>query len=245
MRKALFIITILTLTGQFSFSQSNRLSEKNSIGWFTTTITPQISKKVSLHAEYQWRRANFLKYWQQSLVRGGVTYKVHPQISVQVGYAWAPTFPFGTYTPSAVPKVFPEHRIYEQIVLSSTIGKSTLTNRLRLEQRWVGRFTSLDDDDPEFVFLNRFRFMPRLDYPITEKWYAAVYDEILIGFGKNVGENIFDQNRIGAMVGYKASKLFRVEGGFVNQTLQLGREIDNKNVIQYNNGFLLNTYFNF
>ncbi|MCW3082066.1 DUF2490 domain-containing protein [Segetibacter sp.] len=244
MKKGLSAV-IFILLNHLSFSQSSRLSERNTIGWFTTIITPALSKKISLHGEYQWRRVNFLKHWQQSLVRTGITYKITPQVAVQVGYAWAPTFPYGTYTLSAVPKVFPEHRIYEQIVLNSTIGKAALTNRFRLEQRWIGRFASIDAEKPVFVFLNRFRFMPRLDYPLSQKWYAAAYNEILIGFGENVGENIFDQNRISAMIGYKPSNLFRIEAGFINQTVQLGREIENKNVIQYNNGIILNTYLNF
>jgi hypothetical protein len=179
------------------------------------------------------------------LLRTGITYKVTPQVAVHIGYAWVPTFAYGDYTLAAVPRTFPEHRIYEQVVLNSTIGKSTLTNRLRLEQRWVGRYASLNAENSTPVFLNRFRYMPRIDFPINEKWYAAAYDEIFIGFGKNVGENVFDQNRIGAMIGYKASKLFRIEGGFLNQTVQLGREIDNKNVFQYNNGLIINTYFTF
>jgi hypothetical protein len=244
MKRALSVIFFL-LSTHLSFSQNTRLSDHNSIGWFTTTITPALSKKVSLHGEYQWRRANFLKYWQQSLLRVGVTYKITSQVAVQAGYAWAPSFAYGSYTLSAVPKMYPEHRIYEQVVLNSTIGKTTLINRFRLEQRWIGRFASMDQEKPDFNFVNRFRFMPRLDFPLNEKWYAGVYDEILIGFGENVGENIFDQNRFSAMIGYKASKIFKVEGGYISQIAQLGREIENKNVIQYNNGIVLNTYFNF
>src|SRR5205085_7628753 len=110
-----------------------------------------------------------------------------------------------------------------------------LTNRFRLEQRWLGRFASMEAEEPEFVYLNRFRFMPRLDFPIKEKWFGAVYDEILIGFGKNVGENVFDQNRVAVLLGFKASGNFRIEAGYINQTVQLSREIDGKNAFQYNN----------
>ena len=46
------------------------------------------------------------------------------------------------------------------------------------------------------------------------------------------------------MVGYKANKYFRIEGGFINQIVQLGREINNRNVFQYNSGVILNSYFN-
>jgi hypothetical protein len=75
--------------------------------------------------------------------------------------------------------------------------------------------------------------------------YFAIYDEIFIGFGRNVNENIFDQNRVGIVLGYRFSPTIRIETGYLNQTLQLGREVNNRNVFQYNNGIILNANFNF
>jgi hypothetical protein len=228
-----------------SYSQNTRLTEQNTIGWFSTTITPKITSKISGHIEYLWRRDNFVKDWQQSLLRTGVNFKIHPQITLHAGYAWIETYPYGTYPLAAIPKRFPEHRIYEQVVVNSTVGKTSIMHRLRLEQRWLGRFTSTTSDKPErFVYLNRLRYMPRVDVPLSSKIYASIYDEVLIGFGKNVNENVFDQNRVGLMVGYKAKKYFRIEGGFINQIVQLGREINNRNVFQYNSGLIVNSYFN-
>jgi hypothetical protein len=243
MRKLLFVI-ITTLVSSYTVAQ-NRISENNTIGWYSTIITPSISKKVSFHAEYIWRRDNVVEDWQQSLLRLGLNYKVHPQVTLHAGYGWIETYPYGTYNLSAVPRRFPEHRIYEQVVVAAPIGKSTLQHRLRLEQRWLGRFSTLNSSKPDFIFLNRFRYMPRLDIPLNDKWYTALYDEIFIGFGKNVGENVFDQNRFSVLAGYKANKNFRLEGGFLNQVVQLGREIENKNVFQYNSGIIINTYVNF
>jgi hypothetical protein len=71
-----------------------------------------------------------------------------------------------------------------------------------------------------------------------------VYDEVLVGFGENVNANIFDQNRIGILLGYRFNKTLRIEGGYLNQTLQLGRLINGQNVYQYNNGFIINANFN-
>ena len=73
---------------------------------------------------------------------------------------------------------------------------------------------------------------------------VIVYDEIIIGFGKNIGENVFDQNRFALLMGYKINSALRIEGGWINQILQLGREVDNKNVFQHNNGIVINTYIN-
>ena len=75
--------------------------------------------------------------------------------------------------------------------------------------------------------------------------YVALYDEIFVGFGENVNENIFDQNRIGVLLGYKFNKNLRVEGGYLNQTLQLGREVGGRNVFQNNSGFIISTLLNF
>lgn len=223
----------------------NRINEYNTIGWYALFVTPKISDKVSAHIEYQWRRTNVIEGWQQSLPRIGINYKVNSNVTVHVGYAFIHTFPYGTYTLASVPKTFPEHRMYEQVTVTTPVGKTTLAHRLRLEQRWVGRFNSIESAKPDkWIYLNRLRYMPRLDIPLDKHWYVAGYDEIFIGFGKNVGENIFDQNRVALLAGYKFNPSIRVEAGFLNQIVQLGREIDNKNVFQHNNGLVLNTYIN-
>jgi hypothetical protein len=120
-----------------------------------------------------------------------------------------------------------------------------------LEQRWVGRYSNahLTKED-EYPLLNRFRYMFRFQTPLKGKEikdktpYVAVYDEIFIGFGKNVNENIFDQNRIGILFGYRFNPVIRIEAGYLNQILQLGREVNNRNVFQQNNGIILNANFN-
>ncbi|HQS50981.1 MAG TPA: DUF2490 domain-containing protein, partial [Daejeonella sp.] len=75
--------------------------------------------------------------------------------------------------------------------------------------------------------------------------YLAVYDEILIGFGKNVNENIFDQNRLAILLGYRFSPKARIEVGYLNQIAQLSREVNGRNVFQDNKGVLLSTILNF
>ena len=71
-----------------------------------------------------------------------------------------------------------------------------------------------------------------------------MFISLFIGFGKNVNVNVFDQNRVAVLLGYKFSPSLRIEGGYLNQTVQLGREVNGRNVFQYNNGIILNTYLN-
>jgi hypothetical protein len=95
------------------------------------------------------------------------------------------------------------------------------------------------------------RYMLRLQTALTGKEikdktaYIAVYDEIFIGFGKNVNANVFDQNRVGALIGYRFNKNVNIEAGYLNQISMFGRQIAGQNVFQYNNGLIVNAVFNF
>jgi hypothetical protein len=94
------------------------------------------------------------------------------------------------------------------------------SHRFMLEQRFVGRYSTANETTENgFPFLNRMRYMYRLQVPLKGKEikdktpYAALYDEVFIVFGENVNANVFDQNRIGILLGYRFNKNFRIEGG--------------------------------
>jgi len=133
------------------------------------------------------------------------------------------------------------------VQLSHKEGLVDFSHRFMLEQRFVGRYTSANvNSEDDFPLLHRMRYMIRLQVPLKGREikdktpYAAVYDEVFIGFGKNVNANVFDQNRIGALLGYRFNKNFRLEAGYLNQTVQFGRQINGKNVFQNNHGFIVN-----
>jgi hypothetical protein len=120
-----------------------------------------------------------------------------------------------------------------------------------LEQRFVGKYSHADQNKEDaFRYMNRARYMLRLQMPLNgteikdKTAYAAVYDELFIGFGKNVNANVFDQNRTGILLGYRFNKNLRIEAGYLNQTLQFSRMIDGKNVFQHNNGIIVNANIN-
>lgn len=240
----LISFTFLLLFSAMGFSQSNRISDRNEIGWFAFTGTVNLSEKFGIHTEYQWRRDNFIEDWQQGLLRVGVNYKVDPAVTLRLGYAWAETFNYGDIPLNGFGKTFTEHRIFEMAQLSQTIQSLSLSHRFMLEQRFVGRFETADSkSEDEYLFMNRARYMLRLQRPIKpsnpKSPYVALYDEIFIGFGNNLNENIFDQNRFGAIIGFPINPSLKIEGGYLNQIAQLGREVDGRNVIQHNNGFIV------
>lgn len=232
-------------------AQNTRLNTHEQIGWYNIFGTIKVGKKISLHTEYQWRRNDFIKSWQQSLLRVGVNYHINPRVVARLGYAWIETFPYGDIPINGLGRDFTEHRIFEMLQLNHKEGIVGISHRFMLEQRFVGRYSSaLSKKEDEFPLLNRIRYMPRIQVPLKGKMnepksaYLALYDEIFIGFGKNVTNNIFDQNRIGILLGYQFNKIIKIEAGYLNQTIQFGRQINGQAVFQHNNGFILNTNLN-
>jgi hypothetical protein len=250
--RSLFLFIAISCNLQKTIAQNTRIEDKNTIGWFNNFSTVTFSKKWSAHLEYQWRRENIVTAWQQSLIRTGINYHANNKLTLRFGYAWIETFPYGAIPLQAAGKPFPEHRLYQMATIADNANRIEMSHRFMLEQRWIGRYTNPSLSKPDdFLFLNRLRYMYRMQSAIGKKKiddktvYASIYDEILIGFGKNVNENVFDQNRLAILLGYRFNKKLRIESGYFKQIVQLGREVNNRNVFQYNNGIIFNTYFNF
>lgn len=253
-----FAFTLFLAASLFLFSagqlqaQNNRASESNSIGWYGLFMNYKLDDKWSIHGEVQIRRTEWITSPQQNLYRTGVNFKFHPQVTFRTGYAFADTFNYGTEPIQGNGIRFPEHRLFQMLLINNPLGRVALSHRLMLEQRWVGR--SLDPKATKFdewVYTNRMRYMLRADFPLqgptldNGEPYIAVYDEILIGFGKNVNQNVFDQNRFAVVGGYRFSGKYRIEGGYFNQTLQFGRLVGGQNYFQHNTGLVLSNFVNF
>lgn len=231
-----------------TFAQNTRINENNTIGWYNYFGTFNWSKKWSVHTEYQWRRTNLISNWQQSLLRVGLNYQLNPNILLRGGYGWIETFNYGDIPINAFGKDFSEHRAFQMALITNAVGNAVFSHRFMQEQRWVGRYSSADlDSEDNYIYLNRTRYMFRMQIPILKSAsnapYVALYDEIFIGYGENVGENIFDQNRLGLLIGASINKNLKVEGGYLYQVVQLGREVNGLNIFQNNHGIILNVLF--
>lgn len=250
-RLSLYLFFILYFSSSV-LAQNNRLNTHETIGWYNYFGTFKLAEKFSLHTEYQWRRDDVITSWQQSLLRVGVNYRVKPGLLLRAGYAWIETYPYGDIPINALGRNFTEHRIFQMVQLSHKEGITDISHRFMSEQRFVGRYSSpaaIRED--EFPLLHRLRYMLRLQIPLkgksikTKTPYLSVYDELFIGFGKNVNANVFDQNRLGILLGYGFNETIRLEAGYLNQIVQFGRQINSKNVFQNNNGLIINANFNF
>lgn len=241
-------LLFLLLLSATSFGQQNRIIDRNAIGWFTYNGDHKLSKRWELHTEYQWRRVELIKAWQQSLARVGLAYALTDQVKLGGGYTFFTTFPYGDYpvADAGVPTI--ESRTHEDIQLSTSTGIVKLNHRFRLEQRWLGIGA---DANPRHIagweYQNRARYQISGTIPLQGatiddgEWYVNFFDELFIGFGRNVEQNVFNQNRISGGLGYQFRDSFKIELNYLNQISQHPElePVTSKPVFEINNGFRL------
>src|SRR5687767_3720742 len=118
------------------FTQAQtRIHTNNSNAWLMYFGNHKFSERIGLHAEVQWRRSELFSENQQLLLRTGLDYYLKPGLRFTVGYAFVQTYPYGEF---AVQHAFPEHRIWQQVLMQQDLGKVKLAHRYRLEQRMIG-----------------------------------------------------------------------------------------------------------
>ncbi|WP_246343493.1 DUF2490 domain-containing protein [Adhaeribacter radiodurans] len=243
------LLIFLTVKG---FSQ-DRINDKNQLGWYVYEGDHSLGKRWALHTEYQWRRVHFIKSWQQSLARVGFSYRLLPQVKLGTGYTSFITYPFGDFPAADTGEPYPERRFHQDIQLYDTIGYLPITHRFRLEQRWIGQLAENKGKSVQsWEYQNRIRYQIALLIPLQgrsiegQEWYLNFFDELFIGFGKNVGRNIFNQNRLSGGLGYQFTDDFQVELNYLYQITQhAGAEpISGKSIFEYNQGFRLGISYN-
>lgn len=213
--------------------------------WWCYFGTHRLSNAWSLWTELQLRRAQGVETWQQILPRIGVNYHLNNDVTLTLGYAYIFTYPYGEQPiPLAEPR--PEHRPWQQVTIRDAhLEGVEFQHRFRLEQRLLQRWT---EPDPQtrlrtltegFILENRMRYRFLTTVPLAKNeagrqtWFATVYDEIFVNFGGNIGFNVFDQNRLGATIGYQFSPQMNVQVGYMNQTIQKpnGREMESNHTL--------------
>lgn len=250
-RMALVVCWLLALS---SYAQHQRISDYNTVGWYTYNGDHKLSERWQLHTEYQWRRVDVIRTWQQSLARVGLRYALSAQVHVSLGYTNFVTYPYGRYPSADQGRPVPENRIHQDIDVTNMVGRLQLTHRLRLEQRWLAQLSEVNPRQvASWEYQNRIRYQLSLTYPLRGpaidpgEFYLNAFDELLISFGRNVGENIFNQNRLSGGVGYQFKTDFQIELNYFNRIL-LHADLEprtQKPIVDYDNGLRLNVNYNF
>jgi hypothetical protein len=194
----------------------------NQGNWFTYFGQYKFSPKWGMHLDMQFRMDEDAARANQTLLRTGLQYYPGKNTSITIGFADIHSYNKGLNA------YVPEDRIWEQFLVNHPLSKRiTMTERFRLEQRFVGHLVSennqinrLDD-----FYGNRFRYFNRTLFNLTDPekkniLYAALQDEVFLNFGaSDINPHVFDQNRLLLALGIWTGKHTRYEIGYMNQYL--------------------------
>ncbi|MAM18059.1 MAG: DUF2490 domain-containing protein [Christiangramia sp.] len=214
MKKAFLVLLPLLFFGASTFAQEH---DSKWGAWYMYFLNHQIQdSKFGIQADVQYRDWQLGGDFQQSILRGALTYQPIPEIKAAFGYSYFVNGPEGNAKTTSM-----EHRIFQDINFPQKVGSfMSLNHRLRLEERWV------EDQD----FRTRVRYAAAFTIPITKNehgatgFYFAIFDEIFIngqthiGNGREVG--LFDRNWLYGALGYALSKNLKVQLGALNQVTE-------------------------
>jgi hypothetical protein len=206
-------LTSLCFFAQYLEAQTpSRVLDFNRHAWVSYSGDHAVSGRWGIHFDAQWRRSELGTHWQQYQLRPGLNYSFSRNTLFTLGYAFTKNYPYGEFP---VRRSFPEHRVYQQLLVRQRLSGVRIQHRARLEQRFI----KYPDPQPRsWTYQNRFRYLLRAELPLNRNWYIPIYDEILIGIPPNYGARPFDQNRLFAGIGRSVGKV-NVDVGYLNQFL--------------------------
>ena len=169
-----------------------------------------------IQGDYQFRFWDAGSDLEQILLRTGVTYTPKKaNILFTAGYGHIISGAYGDSDATSS-----ENRIYQEALIPQKLGtRFYLTHRFRYEQRFV----QTQDFRTRYRY-NIFINVP-LNKPVFEKKsiYCALYNEIFVNGQTNIGEGrkveLFDRNRTYLGLGYALDDYFKVQVGWMNQTV--------------------------
>jgi Protein of unknown function (DUF2490) len=227
---------ILITAGLYSssFAQINAKEiRKQNQAWVSMNTTVRLSNKWGFVADFHERRNNFFADPGFYFARVGLDYWIKENLTAVLGYGnmWvAPAKPGWHHYAQ-------EHRIYQQVQMTSKIGRIGIVNRLRNEQRWQEKIVN-DKFTHNYKFTSRIRYLLSLNAPVFKNpHYPAIVlsDELAVQFGKEVLYNTFDQNRIFVGIKQPVCKALSFDLGYMLlfQQKASGYQYDKNNTFRW------------
>ncbi|MBP6687854.1 MAG: DUF2490 domain-containing protein [Lacibacter sp.] len=196
------------------FAQRNREVQTQHHFWTSINTQTRISNKWSVIADLHIRRTDYLKNNNFYYTRAGAAYHINKNLSVSLsgGHMWLAN-------KTATTELFVnENRIVQQAQLNQPLGKLQLTQRLRIEERWVQKILNSELTNT-YRYSTRLRYLLSLSIPFSKNKHVpslVFADELMMQTGKAIIYNNFDQNRLFAGIKQQVTSSFAFDVGYMH-----------------------------
>jgi len=221
--KIKFRLIIILMLGMIRLASAQ--SRDNYNMWFQYLMSARLTDKSTLTALSQYRSFDLAYDTRLFLVSAYVDYEIANEVKPAAGFMF---LVLDSYKPDQSKKERYEKRPFQQVTLGGSIGRTSVSHRFRVEERFIS--------NPD-EFIVRLRYLISLRIPFNragekEKLYGILKNELRMNV---VTEDPFDSNRLTAGFGMKVGKNAAIEVAFINQ-LETG-STSNYGFIGYRNSF--------
>jgi hypothetical protein len=211
------------------FNQARAQEQKanHSSSWNSFIPRVKIDNSFYIASEFHFRRTNFLKDWEQFIIRPAIHFKKSETYDFALGYSYIRNYSFLDFS---IPINANEHNIWQQVQLSHAQGKINFKHRFRLEERFIdeivqssGGLYSIEGSN----YNNRFRYRFTLTRPIikikeNKSISIKIFDELFINLEDGIRPKSFNQNWFYVGLGYPITSKMGLGMGYHNIGLQGG-----------------------
>jgi hypothetical protein len=227
------------------FNNHAKAQQTRQSGWGMSMNTFNLNDKFSIFFDAQLRSNDNWIQAETFIFRPALGYALNKNTILSLGVAAVTNWRALPYTGPADQELMvrdgvSDNRIWQQLVVNKKYGSSTLQHRLRLEERGLGRL----ETDGKQIFVKDRKFNARLRYfnrwikPISpgssfqKGGYIALQNEFFLNtIGARYANNkLFDQSRTYGGLGYRLSKEFDIELGYMFQFIVPN---NSKNIINH------------
>lgn len=212
MKHFLFAV-FFTCVSISSFAQRTKEVQNQNHFWWSINSTVKVFKQWSVIGDLHIRRTNYLKNNNFYYTQIGAAYAINKNLSVSFagGHMWLANR-------TATTELFVnENRLVQQIQLNQPLGKVLLSQRFRLEERWIQKVVNNQLTD-SYRYTTRYRYQLGLTIPLSKNRYVptiALSDELMLQTGKDIVYNNFDQNRLFAGIKQQITPSLAVDFGYM------------------------------
>lgn len=231
--KFFILLFVLVSAALYSTAQISTFS-----GWLNFIGNVKLNKRLNLHFDAQLKRNWHATQLQGFLLRPGIIFRIKNNLSVAAGYALTENHRSIDF----ISGFTPEHIIWEQVTITHPIRFIIMSNRLRVEQRFISKPVVYNNifKNVNSQFANRLRYQLKGIIPLRGQvkfkkgLYAVLQNEVFMNISHQSSLNgkVFDQNRTLTGGGYRFSNTCDVELDYMNQYISGKTKRTNNHILQ-------------
>lgn len=213
--------------------------------WFNSYGNIRISKRLFWDAQTHFRFQEtgdipFIGQIAQIYNRHAIGYIYDKSFNASLGGVLRINFNTDESSPDR--NVVPEWRIWHQYQFAMPLWTAMIYHRIRIEHRWTQGF----QENSEYIFRNRWRYMLRAKVPLNshklepKTLYISPEAELIMQSGKAVVASPMEDLRLTTTLGYILTPRLSIAGGLMYSH---GQQLGNGGVFDQEWTFRFHVYF--